>query len=63
MAYRKKTLRELRPEAKKLAKLRGELQSITLRLKRIIEMVNFTEYEHEQLIRELTFKKKEKEAI
>jgi len=39
MAYRKKTLRRLTPEARKLAKLIGELESISRRLKSLMPAV------------------------
>jgi len=39
MAYRKKTLRRLTPEARKLAKLIGELESVSRRLKSLVPVV------------------------
>jgi len=39
MAYRKKTLRRLTPEARKLAKLIGELESVSKRLKNLVPVV------------------------
>jgi len=39
MAYRKKTLRRLTPEARKLAKLIGELESVSRRLKNLVPIV------------------------
>jgi len=39
MAYRKKTLRRLTPEARKLAKLIGELESVSRRLKSLVPAV------------------------
>jgi len=39
MAYRKKTLRRLTPEARKLAKLIGELESVSRRLKSLVLVV------------------------
>jgi hypothetical protein len=39
MAYRKKTLRRLTPEARKLAKLTGELESVSRRLKSLVPVV------------------------
>ena len=39
MAYRKKTLRRLTPEARKLAKLIGELESVSRRLKSLVPIV------------------------
>ncbi|MDP2162317.1 MAG: hypothetical protein Q8K02_17690 [Flavobacterium sp.] len=45
MAYRKKTLRQLNPTARKLGKAIGELQSTTNKLKNIIEDVNLQEAE------------------
>ncbi|MBM3120200.1 MAG: hypothetical protein FJ006_11775 [Chloroflexi bacterium] len=39
MAYRKKTLRRLTPEARKLAKLIGELESVSRRLKGLMPVV------------------------
>jgi len=39
MAYRKKTLRRLTPQARKLAKLIGELESVSRRLKSLIPTV------------------------
>ena len=36
MAYRKKTLRRMSPTARKVARLAGELNSITTRLKNLI---------------------------
>jgi len=39
MAYRRKTLRRLTPEARKLAKLIGELESVSRRLKSLVPIV------------------------
>ena len=39
MAYRRKTLRRLTPEARKLAKLIGELESVSRRLKSLVPVV------------------------
>ena len=39
MAYRKKTLRQMTPEARKFAKLIGNLESITKRLKNYMATV------------------------
>ena len=39
MAYRKKTLRRLTPEARKLAKLIGELERVSRRLKNLVPEV------------------------
>ena len=39
MAYRKKTLRRLTPEARKLAKLIGELESVSRKLKNLVPIV------------------------
>lgn len=39
MAYRKKTLRRLTPEARKLAKLIGESESVSRRLKSLVPVV------------------------
>ena len=39
MAYRKKTLRKLTPEARKLAKAIGELDSISRKLKNLVPIV------------------------
>jgi len=39
MAYRRKTLRRLTPEARKLAKLTGELESVSRRLKSLVPVV------------------------
>ena len=39
MAYRKKTLRRLTAEARKLAKLIGELESVSRRLKSLVPVV------------------------
>ena len=39
MAYRKKTLRQMTPEARKLAKLVGELESVARRLKHLVGAV------------------------
>jgi len=39
MAYHKKTLRRLTPEARKLAKLIGELESVSRRLKNLVPVV------------------------
>jgi len=36
MAYRKKTLRSMSPTARKVARLIGELESVTRRLKNLI---------------------------
>ena len=64
MAYRKKTLRQLNPIARKLARTVALAQSIQRTMKNIVDEVNFLEYEFERIKRELQFKvKKEKEAI
>jgi len=39
MAYRKRTLRTMRPQTRKLAKLIGELEGLTRRLKNYLEVV------------------------
>ena len=39
MAYRKRTLRRLTPQARKLAKLIGELESVSRRLKSLVPVV------------------------
>jgi len=36
MAYRKKTLRQMSPTARKIARLAGELESVARRLKNLI---------------------------
>ena len=46
MAYRKKTLRRLTPEARKLAKLIGELESVSRRLKSLVPAVERLEIDH-----------------
>ena len=46
MAYRKKTLRRLTPEARKLAKLIGELESVSRRLKGLVPVVDRLEIDH-----------------
>ena len=43
MAYRKKTLRRLTPEARKLAKLIGELESVSRRLKSLVPVIDSLE--------------------
>lgn len=63
MAYRKKTLRQLQPIARKLARTVALAQSIQRTMKNIVDEINYLEYEHEQIRKELLFKKKEKEAI
>ena len=45
MAYRKKTLRKLTPEARKLAKAIGELDSISRKLKNLVPIVESLEIE------------------
>lgn len=49
MAYRKKTLRQLNPTARKLGKAIGELQSTVNKLKNIIDDVNMQEAEVKRL--------------
>ena len=39
MAYRKRTLRTMRPQTRKLARLIGELEGLTRRLKNYLEVV------------------------
>ena len=39
MAYRKRTLRKLTPEARKLAKLIGDLESVSRKLKNLVPIV------------------------
>ncbi|MBI5204805.1 MAG: hypothetical protein HZA11_07810 [Nitrospirae bacterium] len=63
MAYRKKTLRQLNPISRKLARTVALAQAIQRTMKNIVDEVNFLEREHEQIRRELIFKKKDKEAI
>jgi hypothetical protein len=46
MAYRKKTLRRLTPEARKLAKLIGELESVSRRLKSLVPVIDGLEIDH-----------------
>ena len=49
MAYRKKTLRSMSPEARKLARLIGELESTARRLKPLVETVKRLEFEAQAL--------------
>ena len=39
MAYRKRTLRRMRPQTRKLARLIGELEGLTRRFKNYLEVV------------------------
>ncbi len=39
MAYRKRTLRTMRPQTRKLARLIGEMEGLTRRLKNYLEVV------------------------
>ena len=55
MAYRKKTLRQLNPTARKLGKVIGELQSSLNKLKNIIDCVNLAETEAKRLADSLAF--------
>jgi hypothetical protein len=59
MAYRKKTLRRLTPEARKLAKLIGELESVSRRLKNLVPEVERLEVDlRAELKRQAYFKAK-----
>jgi prefoldin subunit 5 len=55
MAYKKKTLRQLNPTARKLGKAIGELQSTLNKLKNIIDNVNIMEAEVTRLTHSLSF--------
>ena len=50
MAYRKKTLRQLHKNAKELAKIQGDLQSIAKRLKKFVDKMNWYEHIEDQLM-------------
>jgi len=59
MAYRKKTLRRLTPEARKLAKLIGELESVSKRLKNLVPVVERLEIDVKaELKRQAYYKEK-----
>jgi len=59
MAYRKKTLRRLTPEARKLAKLIGELESVSRRLKSLVPVVERLEIDvRAELKRQAYYKSK-----
>lgn len=54
MAYRKKTIKQLRPTAKKLAKAIGELDGAVRKLKNILNEVNLNEVDVIRLTRALS---------
>ena len=55
MAYRKKTLRQLNPTARKLGKAIGELQSTLNKFKNLIDDVNLHEAEIKRLTQALSY--------
>lgn len=58
MAYRKKTLKQLNPTARKLGKAIGKMQSALNDFKKIIDAVNIAEAEVIRLSRALSFLQK-----
>lgn len=61
MAYRKKTLRTMSPTARKVARLAGELNSITRRLKNLIPELQRLDLDSQALANARTIYKKEAE--
>jgi len=56
MPYRKRTLRRMPPEARKLAKLVGELESVARRLKGLVPLVqSFEMWERAEKKRQAVF--------
>jgi len=56
MPYRKRTLRQMTPEARKLAKLADELESVRRRLKAMVPLVqSFEMWERAEMKRQAAF--------